>query len=100
MLGIAEGSHPETMDEKWFVPIQAHGVSVMSMAFLVDANSPMVWRGPMAAGALQQMLLQTSVGRVGLPVCGHASWHWRHSTDLVPKGASVWCGHCDDPAGL
>jgi ATP-binding protein involved in chromosome partitioning len=64
MLGIAEGSHPETMDEKWFVPIQAHGVSVMSMAFLVDANTPMVWRGPMAAGALQQMLLQTAWGEL------------------------------------
>ena len=64
MLGIAEGSHPETMEEKWFVPIQAHGVSVMSMAFLVDANTPMVWRGPMAAGALQQMLLQTQWGEL------------------------------------
>ena len=64
MLGIAEGNHPETMQEKWFLPIQAHGVSVMSMAFLVDANSPMVWRGPMAAGALQQMLLQTNWGEL------------------------------------
>ena len=64
MLGIAEGNRPETMQEKWFLPIQAHGVSVMSMAFLVDANSPMVWRGPMAAGALQQMLLQTNWGEL------------------------------------
>tara|TARA_B100000780_G_scaffold271261_1_gene232007 strand:- start:597 stop:1424 length:828 start_codon:yes stop_codon:yes gene_type:complete len=64
MLGIAEGNYPETMAEKWFIPIQAHGVSVMSMAFLVDANSPMVWRGPMAAGALQQMLLQTNWGEL------------------------------------
>ncbi|MFT7178029.1 MAG: ATP-binding protein involved in chromosome partitioning [Oceanospirillaceae bacterium] len=64
MLGIAEGSRPETMGEKWFVPIQSHGVSVMSMAFLVDANTPMVWRGPMAAGALQQMLLQTQWGEL------------------------------------
>ncbi len=64
MLGIAEGNHPETMQEKWFLPTQAHGVSVMSMAFLVDANSPMVWRGPMAAGALQQMLLQTNWGEL------------------------------------
>ncbi|HCH32409.1 MAG TPA: iron-sulfur cluster carrier protein ApbC [Oceanospirillaceae bacterium] len=64
MLGIAEGTHPETMDEKWFVPIDAYGIKVMSMAFLVDANSPMVWRGPMAAGALQQMLLQTQWGEL------------------------------------
>jgi ATP-binding protein involved in chromosome partitioning len=62
MLGIASGSHPETLDEKWFVPLTAHGVKVMSMAFLVDENAPMVWRGPMAAGALQQMLLQTHWG--------------------------------------
>jgi len=34
------------------------------MAFLVDENSPMVWRGPMAAGALQQMLLQTHWGKL------------------------------------
>ncbi|MBT3438105.1 MAG: iron-sulfur cluster carrier protein ApbC [Oceanospirillaceae bacterium] len=64
MLGIAEGTHPETMDEKWFVPIDAYGIKVMSMAFLVDANAPMVWRGPMAAGALQQMLLQTQWGEL------------------------------------
>ena len=64
MLGIAEGTHPETMEEKWFVPIDAYGIKVMSMAFLVDANAPMVWRGPMAAGALQQMLLQTQWGEL------------------------------------
>jgi len=52
------------MEEKWFVPIDAYGIKVMSMAFLVDANSPMVWRGPMAAGALQQMLLQTQWGKL------------------------------------
>ena len=64
MLGVAPGSHPETIDGKWFVPIVAHGIKVMSMAFLVDENAPMVWRGPMAAGALQQMLLQTHWGEL------------------------------------
>ena len=64
MLGIASGSHPETLGEKWFVPMTAYGIKVMSMAFLVDENAPMVWRGPMAAGALQQMLLQTHWGEL------------------------------------
>jgi len=64
MLGIEEGARPETMDDNWFVPISAHGIKVMSMAFLIDANAPMVWRGPMAAGALQQMLLQTQWGEL------------------------------------
>ncbi len=64
MLGVPAGSHPETLDEKWFIPLLSHGVKVMSMAFLVDDNAPMVWRGPMAAGALQQMLLQTHWGEL------------------------------------
>ena len=52
MFGIAEGTRPKIRDQKWFVPIEAHGVEVMSMAFLTDDNTPMVWRGPMVSGAL------------------------------------------------
>jgi ATP-binding protein involved in chromosome partitioning len=44
MFGIAEGTRPRIKDQKWFVPIKAHGVEVMSMAFLTDDNTPMVWR--------------------------------------------------------
>ncbi|WP_286916901.1 Mrp/NBP35 family ATP-binding protein, partial [Pseudomonas sp. UBA6276] len=58
--GIAEGTRPKVKDQKWFVPIQAHGVEVMSMAFLTDDNTPMVWRGPMVSGALLQLVTQTA----------------------------------------
>lgn len=64
MFGIAEGTRPRIKDQKWFVPIQAHGVEVMSMAFLTDDNTPMVWRGPMASGALQQLVTQTDWGNL------------------------------------
>ena len=60
MFGIAEGTRPKIKDQKWFVPIQAHGVEVMSMAFLTDDNTPMVWRGPMVSGALLQLVTQTA----------------------------------------
>lgn len=60
MFGIAEGTRPKVKDQKWFVPIQAHGVEVMSMAFLTDDNTPMVWRGPMVSGALLQLVTQTA----------------------------------------
>ncbi len=50
MFGIAEGTRPKIKDQKWFVPVQAHGIDVMSMAFLTDDNTPMVWRGPMVSG--------------------------------------------------
>ncbi|MEI8134830.1 MAG: P-loop NTPase, partial [bacterium] len=38
------------------VPLEAHGVKVMSIGFLVDPNTAVVWRGPMAAGALKQFM--------------------------------------------
>ena len=59
MLGVAEGRRPEVKDEQNFVPIKAHGIQAMSMSFLVNEDTPMVWRGPMVSGALQQMLNQT-----------------------------------------
>ena len=60
MFGIAEGTRPQVKDQKFFVPIEAHGVQVMSMAFLTDDKTPMVWRGPMVSGALLQLVTQTA----------------------------------------
>ncbi|GEK48668.1 hypothetical protein HPA02_29510 [Bisbaumannia pacifica] len=60
MLGIGEGVRPQQAGENRFKPLEAHGIQAMSMAFLVDINEPMVWRGPMVAGAFQQLLTQTA----------------------------------------
>lgn len=59
MLGIGENTRPENQDEKYFLPIKAHGLQTMSMGYLVTDKTPMVWRGPMVSGALQQLLSQT-----------------------------------------
>ncbi|MCK9237151.1 MAG: iron-sulfur cluster carrier protein ApbC [Thiopseudomonas sp.] len=64
MFGIPAGTRPAVQNEKLFVPIEAMGVKVMSMAFLTDDNTAMAWRGPMAAGALQQLLTQTLWGEL------------------------------------
>ncbi len=60
LFGIAEGTRPQVREQKWFVPVEAHGVQVMSMAFLATDDTPMVWRGPMASGALIQLITQTA----------------------------------------
>jgi len=60
LFGLPEGSRPEIKDQKWFVPLQAYGVQLMSMAFLTDDNTPMVWRGPVVSGALLQLINQTA----------------------------------------
>jgi ATP-binding protein involved in chromosome partitioning len=58
MLGIEEATRPEFIDEKHFNPIFAHGIQSMSMGYMVTDSTPMVWRGPMVSGALQQLLGQ------------------------------------------
>ncbi len=59
MVGLA-GKQPESEDGKTMQPLEAHGVQVMSIGFLVDADQPMIWRGPMVTSALQQLLHQTN----------------------------------------
>ena len=59
MLGVPATRRPEVRDEKFFVPIRVHGIETISMSMLVNERTPMVWRGPMASGALQQLLRQT-----------------------------------------
>ncbi|CAA0100434.1 Iron-sulfur cluster carrier protein [BD1-7 clade bacterium] len=58
MLGIPEETRPEFVDEKHFKPIFEHGIQTMSMGYMVTDKTPMVWRGPMVSGALQQLLTQ------------------------------------------
>ena len=62
MLGVEEGRRPQQKGGQYLVPIAAHGLKTMSMGYLVTEKTPMVWRGPMAGGALQQMLEQTDWG--------------------------------------
>jgi ATP-binding protein involved in chromosome partitioning len=58
MMGIT--GRPETADGKTMEPLENHGVQVMSIGFLVNNDEAMVWRGPMAVQALEQLLRQTN----------------------------------------
>ena len=58
MMGI-EG-RPESLDGETLEPMENHGVQVMSIGFLVDNDQAMIWRGPMATQALEQLLRQTN----------------------------------------
>jgi ATP-binding protein involved in chromosome partitioning len=58
MMGIQ--GRPESADGKTMEPMENYGVQVMSIGFLVDADNPMIWRGPMATQALEQLLRQTN----------------------------------------
>jgi ATP-binding protein involved in chromosome partitioning len=58
MMGI-EG-RPDSEDGKTMEPLENYGVQVMSIGFLVDKDEAMIWRGPMATQALEQLLRQTN----------------------------------------
>jgi ATP-binding protein involved in chromosome partitioning len=59
MLGL-DGQVPDTKDGKTMLPLRAYGLQMMSMGALIDADQPMVWRGPMVTSALNQLATQTS----------------------------------------
>jgi ATP-binding protein involved in chromosome partitioning len=58
MLGI-EG-RPESQDGQKMEPMIGHGLQAMSIGFLIDVETPMVWRGPMVTQALEQLLNETN----------------------------------------
>lgn len=58
MMGIQ--GRPDSADGKTMEPMERHGVQVMSIGFLVDPDQAMIWRGPMATQALEQLLRQTN----------------------------------------
>ena len=54
MMGIT--GRPSSPDGKTIIPMEAHGVTCMSIGFLVPQDTAMIWRGPMVMGALEQMM--------------------------------------------
>jgi ATP-binding protein involved in chromosome partitioning len=58
MMGIA--GRPESVDGQTMQPLENHGVQVMSIGFIVEPDQAMIWRGPMATQALEQLLRQTN----------------------------------------
>ena len=57
MLGIS--GRPESKDGKSLEPMEGHGLQAISIGFLIDVDTPMVWRGPMVTQALEQLLKDT-----------------------------------------
>ncbi|SEQ30842.1 Mrp/NBP35 family ATP-binding protein [Thalassovita taeanensis] len=62
MMGTSK--RPASPDGKTIIPLQAHGVTMMSIGLMMDPDKAVVWRGPMLMGALQQMLGQVQWGEL------------------------------------
>jgi len=66
MMGIS--GRPTSRDGKILEPMENYGIKVMSMGFLVDEETPMIWRGPMVMSALQQMLRDVNWGELDVMI--------------------------------
>ena len=62
MMGVSK--RPASPDGKTIVPLQAHGVTMMSIGLMLKEDEAVIWRGPMIMGALQQLLGQVQWGRL------------------------------------
>ena len=63
LLGLPADTRPDVQNDL-LEPIEAHGVRCMSMSFVMSERTPAIWRGPMASGAMQQLLTQTDWGEL------------------------------------
>ena len=66
MLGITED--PQQSESGKIAPLDGHGIKCMSMGFLVEEETPVIWRGPMATGALEQLLSDVEWGELDILV--------------------------------
>jgi len=62
MMGV--NKRPASPDGKIIQPLHAHGVTLMSIGFMMEEGKAVIWRGPMLMGALQQMLGQVEWGQL------------------------------------
>ncbi len=66
MLGVKE--KPELLDGKQLKPIEKYGLRTMSIGYIVNEDTPMIWRGPMVSSALEQMLRDVQWGELDVLV--------------------------------
>ena len=66
MLGVTE--KPESLDGKLLKPIERYGLRTMSIGYIVNEDTPMIWRGPMVSSALEQMLRDVQWGELDVLV--------------------------------
>ena len=64
MFGIGETERPRLTEDRQIVPMERHGVKLLSMGFLVDPKNAVIWRGPMVSSAIRQMLGQAAWGEL------------------------------------
>ena len=96
MMGVNEP--PMVVNEK-IMPLEAHGVKVMSLGFLIDRDQPAIWRGPIVMKIITQFLRDVRVGTARLLHRRHAAGHRRRAALARAGDAGPRRHHRHDAAG-
>ncbi len=80
------------------MPAEQYGIQLVSMAFLTGDDAPVIWRGPMLHGVIQQFFREVRWDGRGLPDRRHAAGHRRHRAQPEPDRAGRRRGRRDDAA--
>ncbi|MBF0563351.1 MAG: Mrp/NBP35 family ATP-binding protein [Alphaproteobacteria bacterium] len=68
MLGLRDARLESNADETKLLPLENHGIKCMSIGFMVPEDAPVIWRGPMVIGALEQLLRDVEWGEIDVLV--------------------------------
>ena len=92
MLGVS--GQPKSIDGKSLEPMEAHGLQAMSIGFLIDEETPMIWRGPMVTQALEQLLNDTKWRGLDYLIVDLPPGTGDVQTYFSAKNSCKWCNYC------
>ena len=96
MFGINE--RPKVLDNK-LQPLERYGVKVMSIGFLVDPMEAVIWRGPMASGAVKQFMSDVNWGDLDYLIFDLPPGYRRHTTYACTNNSIDRCSYNHNTAG-
>ncbi len=88
---LAIKDRPELIGDSVLKPVEKYGLEVMSMGFLVDEETPMIWRGPMVISAITQMLKDVAWGELDIMVVDMPPGTGDAGSERMVKEAGWWC---------
>jgi ATP-binding protein involved in chromosome partitioning len=97
LLGI--NGRPEQLEGRMLKPMENYGLKVMSMGFLVEEDTPMIWRGPMVMSALNQMLREVAWGELDVLVVDMPPGTGDAQLTMAQNVPLAGCGDRLDAAG-
>ena len=100
MLGA--GGQPESKDGKTLEPVVSHDVQSMSIGYLIEEDTPMIWRGPMVTQALEQLLRDTNWDSVDYliidlrpaPATPNSRWRRKSQSAVLSSSPLRRTSHC------